>query len=210
MALHYFPLQLRFSASALCCHEQVQNGILVFLSMPSVQKMLCKSNSVWFHIILLLHLKIQELKKYRSYLGSGKITGLPILIQVTTRYKLYRHLMNEGLPLNESVSQSSRGNSWKKILGVCEGTVKLMHFMRLQCVCSRYMQAALYSWIDHQHITGNLGFWESFLSLCASVPLYESQDNVFGAPWMNRTSSAAKCQVLKSITGLPHLFYPTI
>lgn len=34
-------------------------------------------------------------------------TGLPILIQVTVRYKLYRHWMNEALPLKERVSQSS-------------------------------------------------------------------------------------------------------
>lgn len=58
----------------------------------------------------------------------------------------------------------------------------------------------------------SLGTWasESHFSLCASVPLYESQDYVFGAPWMNRTSSPVKCQALQSITGLPHLFYPTV
>lgn len=46
----------------------------------------------------------------------------------------------------------------------------------------------------------SLGTWapESHFSLCASVPLYESQDYVFCAPWMNRASSPVKCQTLQS------------
>lgn len=54
----------------------------------------------------------------------------------------------------------------------------------------------------------SLGTWasESHFSLCASVPLYESQDYVFGAPWMNRTSSPLKCQVYNE-SQVYHVFF---
>lgn len=53
----------------LCCCEHLHNEMLVFVPLPSVQKMLYKSNSVCFHKILLLHLEIEELrvKKFFEY-----------------------------------------------------------------------------------------------------------------------------------------------
>lgn len=144
MVLRYFLLQLRFSASAFMLLWACTKWGASF-HPPDLSP-----RSAYARVNLISHnsalaLRNTGVNSQEVLWILERLTGLWILIQVTTRYKLYRHLMNEGLPLNESVSQSPRGNHCNMVLGVCEGTVKWTHFMRLQHVCRRYMQPALYS-----------------------------------------------------------------
>lgn len=81
--------------------------MLVFLPVASVQQItmqeqfqLISGNSAVTHTNT--GVNIQEITWVLE-----RQTGLPVLIQVIIRYRLYRHLMNEVLPLNKSeVSQS--------------------------------------------------------------------------------------------------------
>lgn len=103
MALHYFPLCLIFFLSQLyAAAEDVQHGMRVFLPVPSVQQIamqeqlqLISCNSA--NIVTKTVVNIQEIIWVLE-----RQTGLLILIKATIRYKLYRRLMNEALPLKES------------------------------------------------------------------------------------------------------------
>lgn len=142
MAIHYFPLRLIFSLSTLCCYRACTRWDVCMASaqQTATQEQFPQISGNSAVILTNTGVNIQEVIWVLE-----RQTGLPILLQVTTRYKLYRHLLNEALPLNERVSQSTRGNSRDKVLVVCEGIIKCTSFMRLQPVWSRCMQPALYS-----------------------------------------------------------------
>lgn len=102
-----FSIIPRFFSQLYAAAEDVKHGMLVFLPVASVQQItmqeqfqLISGNSAVTHTNT--GVNIQEITWVLE-----RQTGLPVLIQVIIRYRLYRHLMNEVLPLNKSeVSQS--------------------------------------------------------------------------------------------------------